>query len=167
MRARSLICLGLALTCLMAACGGRGPVGPAASNGAQSPSPSPPLNGDAGPTTQPSGANCARTSTGLIPLTDLGAGVYRGQQGGLYPGGSNSPPAEYAALGAARAGEVRPLNARGEPDPLGRIGLLSIGMSNATQEFSAFKREADSDPAKSPAVVIVDGAQGGKDAEMI
>jgi len=37
------------------------------------------------------------------PLTDFGPGVYRGQQGGLYPGGSNSPQAGYAALGAAKA----------------------------------------------------------------
>src|SRR5471032_181427 len=25
-------------------------------------------------------------STGLIPLTDLGLGLYKGEQGGLYPG---------------------------------------------------------------------------------
>src|SRR3972149_5719368 len=103
MAARSLISLGLVLTCLMAACGGRGPAQPAASNGAQSAATNPPLTAGAGPTAQPSGANCARTSTGLIPLTDLGPGVYRGQQGGLYPGGSTSPQAGYAALGAAKA----------------------------------------------------------------
>jgi len=42
--------------------------------------------------------------------------------------------------------------------------LLSIGMSNTTQEFSRFKQIADDDPAKSPKLVVVDGAQGGKDA---
>jgi hypothetical protein len=35
-------------------------------------------------------------------------------------------------------------------------------MSNATQEFSKFKRIADSDSAKSGKLVIVDGAQGGQ-----
>src|SRR5262249_49511767 len=35
-------------------------------------------------------------------------------------------------------------------------------MSNATQEFSLFKRIADEDPAKSPRVTIVDCAQGGQ-----
>ncbi len=35
-------------------------------------------------------------------------------------------------------------------------------MSNATQEFSLFKRLADEDPAKSSALTIVDCAQGGQ-----
>src|SRR5438132_10759639 len=29
----------------------------------------------------------AQESTGLTPLPDLGAGEYKGEQGGLYPGG--------------------------------------------------------------------------------
>ena len=46
----------------------------------------------------------------------------------------------------------------------GKIGLLSVGMSNTTQEYSRFKQIADADPAKSRQVVIVDGAQGGETA---
>ena len=42
------------------------------------------------------------------------------------------------------------------------IGLVSISMSNATQEFSVFKQLADADPAKSPRVKVVDCAQGGQ-----
>ena len=49
----------------------------------------------------------------------------------------------------------------------GKIVLLSVGMSNTTQVFSAFKRIADKDPAKNPALVIVDGAQGGMTAARI
>jgi hypothetical protein len=45
--------------------------------------------------------------------------------------------------------------------------LLSIGMSNTTQEFSVFKSMADADPAKNPKLVIVDGAQGGMAANVI
>jgi hypothetical protein len=40
--------------------------------------------------------------------------------------------------------------------------MISISMSNATQEFQVFKRIADSDPAKSPKLTIVDCAQGGQ-----
>ena len=38
-------------------------------------------------------------------------------------------------------------------------------MSNATAEFSAFKRVADKDPAKNANLTIVDGAQDGWDAD--
>jgi len=104
-------------------------------------------------------ADCARTSTGLTPLTDLGARTYKGYLGGLYPKGSNTPPAPYLAKGLAAAAQVKPID--------GRVVLLSIGMSNATQEFSAFKQLADADPRKRPDVTIVDGAQGGQDIERI
>jgi hypothetical protein len=114
-----------------------------------------------------SGPDCAQTSVGLTPLTDLGTGTYHGYQGGLYPGGSNQPPSSYAQVGLAHARAVQPLDANGQPDPNGRIVLLSIGMSNATLEFSEFEREADADPRKNPQVVIVDGAQPGKNAEVI
>jgi hypothetical protein len=51
--------------------------------------------------------------------------------------------------------------------PNGRIVLLSIGMSNTTQEFSVFRQIADTDHAKNPRLVIVDGAQGGQTAAII
>ncbi|MGD8501607.1 MAG: hypothetical protein PVJ86_13225, partial [Phycisphaerales bacterium] len=50
------------------------------------------------------------------------------------------------------------------PSRDGKIVLLSLGMSNTTQEFSQFKKMADADPNKSAGVVIVDCAQGGQAA---
>jgi anti-anti-sigma regulatory factor len=44
----------------------------------------------------------------------------------------------------------------------GKIGFVSISMSNATQEFSRFKQLADADTQKAPHLVIVDCAQGGQ-----
>ena len=55
-----------------------------------------------------------------------------------------------------------PLDADGKPSPQGQIGLVSISMSNATREYSLFKRLADGDAQKSPSVAIVDCAQGGQ-----
>lgn len=103
-------------------------------------------------------ADCARTSTGLRALSDLRTGRYQGFQGGLYPRGRNAPSNVYLATGLAAARRV---------DRARRIVLLSIGMSNTTQEFQAFMRLAGRLPAKSPRVLLVDGAQGGQDAERI
>lgn len=105
-------------------------------------------------------------STGLVPLTDLGTKTYKGEDGGLYGSGSNEPPPAHRAAVEAELKQIRPLDAEGRPAVDGKIVFLSIGMSNTTQEFSAFKRHADADPRKSRAVVLVDGAQGGRVASV-
>ena len=107
-----------------------------------------------------SAADCSITATGLLPLTDLsGKPTYRGHRGGLYPGGVNRPSRAYLRAGLGAAKRVRPIN--------GRVVLLSIGMSNATQEFSPFIRLAEQDPDLSASVELVDGAMSGWDARRI
>jgi hypothetical protein len=107
----------------------------------------------------------AKPSTGLVPLDQMtAADKYKGEDGGLYGGGRNTPPEEHLEAALAEAAKIRPLDAQGNPAPDGKIVLLSIGMSNTTQEFSKLKELADRDAAKSIRVVIVDGAQGGQDA---
>ena len=106
------------------------------------------------------GANCSVTSVGLTPINDLGAGSYLGFQGGLYPGGANQRPASHESAGLALARSIEPMNANGNPDPNGAYVLLSIGMSNASQEFNVFIPDANADPDKDPDLVIVNGAQG-------
>src|SRR5689334_17929310 len=49
-------------------------------------------------------------SLGLIPLTDLGAGTYKGEQGGLYPGGRNAMPAAHLKAGLDLANKIVPLD---------------------------------------------------------
>src|SRR5206468_5538026 len=78
------------------------------------------------------GGNCARESTGMVPLIDLGTGSYKGAEGGLYPDGSNHRPLDHNAAGVAIAQSISRLDTLGQPDPLhGRVVLISIGMSNA------------------------------------
>lgn len=102
---------------------------------------------------------------GLKPLTDLSGGErYRGEDGGLYGGGSNQPPQQHLAAALSAAAKIQPLDGDGNPSADGTIGFISVGMSNTTQEFSTFVRLANADPAKSAKVVLVDGAQGGMDA---
>lgn len=104
-----------------------------------------------------------KSSVGFKPLTEMTADdKYKGEDGGLYGGGQNTPPAAHQQLAAAESGKIAPLDAEGKPAADGLIGLISISMSNATQEFSLFKRIADADEAKSPRVRVVDCAQGGQ-----
>ncbi len=73
------------------------------------------------------GGNCAKSSVGFIPLTDLSAGTYQGFAGGLYPNGLNRPPDSYLDAGMAAVRMIQPLNSAGQPDPGGKIVLLSVG----------------------------------------
>jgi len=106
-------------------------------------------------------------TSGLVPLTDLGPGEYRGFRGGLYPDGKNERPPAHEARGLVLAGELRALDPQGRPDPSGKIVLLTVGMSNTSQESTAFAELANADPQKSPLVCIVNGAQGGMTAARI
>lgn len=107
------------------------------------------------------------------PLNDLGAQIYirmdgqnTGFSGGLYPGGSNMRPAAHETAGVAIARQVTPLSAEGAPDPLdGKIVMISIGMSNTSQEFLTFVRAAENEPRINPKVLLVNGASAGQVAE--
>ena len=107
-----------------------------------------------------------RDFTGLVPLPDLGAGKYQGEEGGLYAGGQNKPPADHLKAGLKLAKAIKPLDANGKPSADGKIVLLSIGMSNTTMEFNVFMKQAAADQALSPRLKIVDGAQGGQTAKI-
>jgi hypothetical protein len=103
-----------------------------------------------------------RESTGLKPLTEMTASdKYKGEDGGLYGGGKNEPPPEQQAAARKETEQIVPRDAAGKPSKDGKIVLVSISMSNATQEFSKFKQIADRDSDKSPQLTVVDCAQGG------
>jgi len=98
----------------------------------------------------------ARETTGMVPLSDLGKGLYKGEMGGLYPNGENVPPPAHRQAGLAAAAKIEPID--------GKIVLLSLGMSNTTMEFAAFEKLARQQKGLNPNLVIVDGAQGGQTA---
>src|SRR5436305_3078823 len=113
-----------------------------------------------------------------IPLNDLGAAKYLGQfEGGLYEHGTNVPPADHEAIGLGQAALVRPLDRNGKPSPSGKIVMVSVGMSNTTQEFCAagnpapctswsFVGQTAADPAVNHStLVLVNGARGGQAAD--
>ena len=102
-------------------------------------------------------------TTHLTPLTELGTATYKGEDGGLY-GGGNEPPKSHFEAAIKQSASIRPLDTDGNPAANGKIGLLSVGMSNTTMEYSRFKQLADADPAKSAPVTVLDGAQGSQTA---
>ena len=56
-------------------------------------------------------------------------------------------------------------DAAGNPDPTGSIVMISVGMCNTSMEFAPFETAAMMDPSVSPAVVVINGAQGGAPAD--
>ena len=121
-------------------------------------------------TTAPAGGDANTPGVPLppgvrVPLTDMGNRAYLTFPGGLFPNG-NVMPAVHATAGAQRAAEVRQRDVNGNLSSTGRYVLLSIGMSNTTQEFSAFVSLAATDPAVDKLrLSIVDGAAGGRTAD--
>lgn len=112
----------------------------------------------------------------MVAINDLGTGRYHGFQGGLYPGGQNTPPQMHHTAGLLAANGIEPLDVNGNPDPAGKYILLSVGMSNTTQEFCSsdsfipcdpwtFMGQAAADPAlNTSSLVIVNGARGHRSA---
>jgi hypothetical protein len=111
--------------------------------------------------------DCSRTSSGHIPLNDLGTGTYNGSQAGLYPGGTNERPVSHDEA-LDRIGRMTLLDAAGNPNAdTGVFILMSIGNSNANREFQYFTDHAPLDPQTNSRLMILNGAQVGKNADEI
>ena len=109
-----------------------------------------------------------------VPINDLGTATYKGFFGGLYPGGANEMPPDHRLGGMEESASIVPLDTAGNPDANGKYVLVSIGMSNTTQEFcggspcaaGTFMTAAAADAAVNHgALAIVDGAAGGQTAD--
>jgi len=106
--------------------------------------------------------------TARVPINDLGKGTYLGFTGGLYPGGTNKPPAGYAADLLAFASSIKPLNPAGVGDSSlkGKIGFISIGGSTCGDLMIALKNKTNGNPKTNPFLHVVNCADGGGGASL-
>jgi hypothetical protein len=89
----------------------------------------------------------------------------------------NQPPPAHDSAARARRNAIRPLDVNGDEHPFGKYVLISIGMSNTTQEWCSANSappcsqwslmgRAAADPAVNrSSLVIVNGAADGQDVE--
>lgn len=103
--------------------------------------------------------NIARTSTPMVPISDLGTGNYFGTEGGLYGRGHNYPPAQHNSDGVAFAKAIQPLDANGNPNPTGKYALVAFGISTLLYEMQSFTPMAMADPSTNSHLVVVNGGE--------
>lgn len=100
------------------------------------------------------------------PYTNMLGQTFPEYEGGLYANGSNVPPAEHLSAGLQIANEIIPLDLNGNPNEDGDIVMVSVGMSNTKQEFTAFKNSIRIDPEMNPKVKLINLAQANKTSDV-
>lgn len=112
------------------------------------------------------GGEPAYIGVGVKALSDMSAADrYKGEDGGLYGKGQNTPPKGHLETALNEARKIQPLGKDGKPSKDGKVVFLSLGMSNTTMEFQRFQQIIKTVKLP-PALIVVDGAQGGKEASM-
>jgi hypothetical protein len=103
----------------------------------------------------------------LPPLTELGKGKFMGEMGGLYPNGSNVMPEAFYNDAVEMASSIQPLNAKGNPDPNGKVGMISIGASTVAMFGKAVEEKIYGVKGIRNDLVFVNGGVGGQDLNKI
>ena len=106
-----------------------------------------------------------KASVGLKPLTEMTAkDRYKGEDGGLYGGGKNEPPARTPEAARSETAQDRAARRRRQAGQrTARSGWCRSACPTRTQEFSRFKQLADRDPnevaATSPSWIALRAAR--------
>lgn len=73
------------------------------------------------------------------PIIDMSVNeIYNNQEGGLYGNGMNTPPTLHKQAALTELSKIKPLDANGNPSSNGKIGVISVGMSNTRMIWSTF-----------------------------
>lgn len=87
--------------------------------------------------------NCQQQRQSFIPINELGSGYFRGYQGGLYPGGSNTLSGNYLQDLTQISDAIQPLDSNGQFSKGGYVVFIGVGASNPRTEFQAFQKMTD------------------------
>src|SRR5579863_3384231 len=82
-----------------------------------------------------------------MPQPDGSCLTYDSFPGGLYENCSNNVPADHDADGQYITSQIQPLDVNGNPSPTGKVIFISMGMSNAQNEFAGFLTNASKNRA--------------------
>ena len=97
-----------------------------------------------------------QNAVGYKPLTEMSAAEkHFGEEGGLYGGGRNEPPAAHQQAAQEAVKQITPLDPQGKPSKDGKVAFVCLGMSNTGAEFYRFQEKADRDPAKPAHLILV------------
>jgi len=95
-------------------------------------------------------------AVGYKPLTEMSAAdKHFGEEGGLYGGGRNEPPAAHRQAAREALKRITPLDQQGKASKDGKVVFVSLGMSNTGGEFFRFQEEVARDSAKPAHLVLV------------
>ncbi len=99
----------------------------------------------------------------IVPINDLGSGLFRGYTGGLYPGGANSPSGQYATDLLNISSAVVPIDTNGVVSSTkGKIAFISLGASIGGKNMKALIPRTKGNPATNPKLLLMNGNEGGK-----
>ncbi len=104
------------------------------------------------------------SNTSMVPVMDMTnpSQNYLSFPGGLYENSSDTVPSDHDSDGRTIVSSIQPLDSSGNPSASGKVVLVSIGMSNAADEFGVFNQTASaSSSVNHTTLVIANGAKGG------
>lgn len=100
-----------------------------------------------------------------VPIMDLvGDEKYKGESGGLYGNGLNIPPESHRNDALTEISKIRGLDKDGNPSDYGKIGFIAVGFTTTKSAFDRFIFTSQSDDEIRKSIVLINGAQDGKDA---
>ncbi|HKS81042.1 MAG TPA: hypothetical protein VJR23_06010 [Candidatus Acidoferrales bacterium] len=100
-----------------------------------------------------------------MPQPDGSCLTYNSFPGGLYENCSNTVPADHDADGLNIVTQIQPLDVNGNPSPTGKVIFISMGMSNAQNEFAGFLTNASKNKAVNHTTLsLSNGAASNMDA---